>query len=260
MDGQSLLLDSDADSHFTADTDDRLDLALAGTDLFRFDGTVATPVNGIDFIARATGSPATIQAQGSDSNVALDIRDDNGNELLILSAVASAVNELTIANAATGNPPSLSVTGETNVDLNLVPAGTGQVDISSGGATQAEQEAGSVTDKIVTPGRQHFHPSAAKVWVKFDLAGTMNASHNVDSISDTGTGDWTVNITTDFSSVNYAAVPGWRDDSGGLLELNVKISAQAAGTFQILMQDDGASANTDPAAGDDIHAVAFGDQ
>ncbi|MEE8607219.1 MAG: hypothetical protein V3S55_06435 [Nitrospiraceae bacterium] len=119
LDGQSLLLDSDADSHLTADTDDRLDLALAGTDLFRFDGTATTPVNGIDFIARATGSPATIQAQGSDSNVALDIRDDNGNELLVFAAVGSAVNDLTISNAATGNPPTLDSSGESDIGLQI---------------------------------------------------------------------------------------------------------------------------------------------
>ena len=126
LDGQSLLLDSDADSHFTADTDDRLDLALAGVDLFRWDGTVATPVNGIDFIARATGSPASIQAQGSDSNVALDLRDDNGNELLIFSAVASAVNQIQIENAVTNEHPEIQATGgDTNINIDFIPKGSG---------------------------------------------------------------------------------------------------------------------------------------
>ncbi len=126
--GFGLTLDADADSTLTCDTDDRCDLALAGIDLFRFDGTVATPVNGIDFIARATGSPASIQAQGSDSNVALDIRDDNGNELIIMSAVASAVNQVKITNAIANSDPIIAATGDsTNIGLNLVSKGSGAV-------------------------------------------------------------------------------------------------------------------------------------
>ena len=53
------------------------------------------------------------------------ISDTNGNELLNLTATGSAVNEFTLANAATGNGPILSATGETNVDINLNPKGTG---------------------------------------------------------------------------------------------------------------------------------------
>ena len=74
MDGQSLLLDSDADSHFTADTDDRLDLALSGTDLFRWDGTVTTPINGLDFIASAAGSAVRVQSTGSDTDITLNLQ------------------------------------------------------------------------------------------------------------------------------------------------------------------------------------------
>ncbi len=73
MDGKSLLLDSDADSHFTADTDDRLDLALAGVDLFRWDGTVATPVNGLDWVASATGVAVQVKATGTDTNISIDL-------------------------------------------------------------------------------------------------------------------------------------------------------------------------------------------
>jgi len=53
------------------------------------------------------------------------ISDTNGNELINLTATGSAVNEFTLANAATGNGPTLSATGETNVDINLNPKGTG---------------------------------------------------------------------------------------------------------------------------------------
>jgi len=55
------------------------------------------------------------------------ILDANNNELIKFpSSVASAVNELTISNAATTGSPSISATGDdTNIGLNLISKGTG---------------------------------------------------------------------------------------------------------------------------------------
>jgi hypothetical protein len=56
------------------------------------------------------------------------IADANGNELIIMDTVTSAVNEVTVANAATSSGPSISSTGsDTNIDLLLVAKGTGVV-------------------------------------------------------------------------------------------------------------------------------------
>ena len=55
------------------------------------------------------------------------INDVKGNELVKVTATASAVNEFTIANAATTAGPTLSSTGETNVDLNITPKGSGKI-------------------------------------------------------------------------------------------------------------------------------------
>ena len=75
-------------------------------------------------------------------------------------------------------------------------------------ATQAEQEAASSTTVFVTPGRQHFHPSACKAWCEFDSTGTpaILASYNTSSLTDNGTGDITVNWDTDFSSDTYCVL------------------------------------------------------
>jgi hypothetical protein len=47
----------------------------------------------------------------------------------------------------------------------------------------------------------------AKAWVNFNGTGTVaiRASGNVSSITDNGTGDYTVNFTTAMSDANYAA-------------------------------------------------------
>lgn len=54
------------------------------------------------------------------------ITDSSGNEYLKFSKTASAVNEITVANAATGNGPTLSATGgDANIDINYQTKGTG---------------------------------------------------------------------------------------------------------------------------------------
>jgi len=47
-----------------------------------------------------------------------------------------------------------------------------------------------------------------RAWVKFNGTGTVaiNASGNVSSITDNGTGDYTVNFTTAMSDANYSAI------------------------------------------------------
>lgn len=54
------------------------------------------------------------------------INDANGAEIIKLTATSSAVNEITIANAAASAGPTISATGtDTNVNLNLSGKGTG---------------------------------------------------------------------------------------------------------------------------------------
>lgn len=56
------------------------------------------------------------------------IADANGNELIILDTVTSAVNEVTLANAATGNAPTITASGgDTNIGITLTPKGSGNV-------------------------------------------------------------------------------------------------------------------------------------
>ena len=70
--------------------------------------------------------------------VIAQINDANGNEELKFTATASAVNEITITNAATGSRPDLSVTGgDTNIGLSITTKGTGLV-LFNDGAYNAE--------------------------------------------------------------------------------------------------------------------------
>ena len=56
------------------------------------------------------------------------IGDENGNEQIIFQTTSSAVNQIDVTNAATGNAPEIAATGgDTNVSLKLTPKGSGQV-------------------------------------------------------------------------------------------------------------------------------------
>ena len=65
--------------------------------------------------------------------------DVNGNaigdgtlELIKFSETGSAVNEITVTNAATGNAPQVSATGDdTNINLKFAGKGTGNVEVAS---------------------------------------------------------------------------------------------------------------------------------
>jgi hypothetical protein len=79
--------------------------------------------------------------------IGTSILDTNGNELALLTATGSAINEVTLANAAAGNSPSLAATGgDTNIGLELKTKGSGVIKAEdSGGNVSAVQIAGKET-------------------------------------------------------------------------------------------------------------------
>jgi len=75
-----------------------------------------------------TGTETLTNKTLTSPKIGTSILDTNGNELALLTATSSAVNEFTIANAATGGGPTLSSTGgDSNIDINITPKGTGDV-------------------------------------------------------------------------------------------------------------------------------------
>lgn len=80
------------------------------------------------------------------------IDDGNGNEVARISATASAVNDLTLVNAATGNRPRLQASGD---DTNISPAvrakGTGGVVLEDGNGNEvvvAESGVASAVNEV----------------------------------------------------------------------------------------------------------------
>lgn len=64
----------------------------------------------------------------NDATLAGQLQDINGSNLIQVTATASSVNDLGIANAATGSAPQITTKGsDTNVSLSIQPKGTGSV-------------------------------------------------------------------------------------------------------------------------------------
>ena len=104
------------------------------------------------------------------------LNDSNGNELIKVTATGSAVNEITLANAATGNNPTITASGgDADVGLNFVPKGVGTIQVSGVPivTTTATQ---TLTNKTLTTPTIGDFTNATHTHANNAGGGTLNAS------------------------------------------------------------------------------------
>jgi hypothetical protein len=167
-------------------------------------------------------------------------------------------------NVVVGNTAEFILSSGTGLHANGSFGTAGQILTSNGSsvywstgpaaATQAEQEAASSTTTYVSPGRQHFHPSAAKFWANFGVTGNLLAGYNTTSITDNGPGVATVVIATDFGTADYcvgvsienldATIDSIADGQMAMISNGL----HAAGSVQVLCKNDDGTAAADPAS------------
>jgi len=102
-------------------------------------GTLAPKTDGALLYDATTGTLTTTTFAGALSGTLGGMLDVNGFaigdgtlELLDFAETASAVNQLRVTNAATGTGPILSAVGDdANINLNLLPKGTGEVGVGT---------------------------------------------------------------------------------------------------------------------------------
>ena len=95
------------------------------------DATNPNIVDATSAFVTATSTTTLTNKTLTSPKIGTAILDTNGLELALLTATGTAVNEFTIANAATGAGPTLSATGgDTNVPINITPKGTGDIFIN----------------------------------------------------------------------------------------------------------------------------------
>ena len=121
----------------------------------------------------------------------------------------------------TANTPVLSFTGDTNTGigrsaadtLDFITNGDSRFRIESTGQIKAVYESQVGTDYNTTLHNGYF----CRAWVNFNGTGTVaiRASGNVTSITDNGTGDYTINFTTAMPDANYSVVTSGGNRSAG---------------------------------------------
>ena len=66
-------------------------------------------------------------------------------------------------------------------------------------------------------------------WAVFTIAGAIHSSANVASVTDNGTGDWTVNWAVQFGATTYAVAGCTRDQTTGSIGTVLGILETTAG-------------------------------
>ena len=108
--------------------------------------------------------------------IATALADTSGNELLKVTATGSAVNELTLANAATSGNPTISATGgDTNIGISILPKGSGKITLDNLTLPAADGTA----DQILT----------------------TNGSGQLSFVDNSGGTSWQAIKTSDFTAV-----------------------------------------------------------
>ena len=138
-------------------------------------------------------------------NIAFDdahgINDENGNEQIIFQTTSSAVNQIDITNAATGNSPSIQATGgDSNINLKVGPKGTGLFEVlgaTNPGSLQLNCESNSHGIKLTSPP----HSSGQSYELKFPT-GNVTADRFLKVASVSGSG------TTGVGQLSFAEVSG----------------------------------------------------
>ena len=145
------------------------------------------------------------------------IYDNNGKEVLKIGTTASAVNEVTITNAATSELPIIAASGDdTNIGLILRGKGTGRIDLGT-----------STSTDLRLLGDQPITDSSGNEYIKFsktasavnELTITNAATGGVVAIAATG-GDSAVGLSIDSKSTDaVTSTSSW--DMGGATSFEI---------------------------------------
>jgi hypothetical protein len=147
------------------------------------------------------------------------IQPDNSGSLVLQTN--SGTTALTIDTsqraafvAGTAALPAITTTGDTNTGIFFSAADT--IDFTEGGAACGQFDS-SANFKFNSGYGSVATAYGCRAWVNFNGTGTVaiRGSGNVTSITDNGTGDYTVNFTNALADVNYSVAGSANQDTNG---------------------------------------------
>jgi hypothetical protein len=247
--------DGDMSVHFgtwpTWQTIDNLTLSADGTGSYSYDVT-ATKSGPIAFSGYA----------GSDTGDGTDITIDDVSVVEIVSD--DSVRDVYL-DPNLFIEVDLDAGGDANVAGNLTVGGTlGVTGVATLGdssqlATSAAPTADAdIANKKYVDDQIPASQGVIKGWVNFDGTGTVTIrdSYNVSSVTDNGSGDYTINWDTDFTDPNYCVMittgDGWTMNNHSIVGV---INTMAAGSVRIKVHGGGTFVDDDY-----ICVLAIGDQ
>jgi hypothetical protein len=177
-------------------------------------------INGSTGITGPDGSASTPSLAGGDSNTGMffpaadtvaiatggteAMRIDSSGNITVKDKIQFGIDAQTNIQAGGTNDVDLIVAADTN--LRFETSTNEQARITSAGLFQFNSGYGSVATAY-----------GCRAWVNFNGTGTVaiRASGNVSSITDNGTGQYTVNLTSAMPDANAAPVVSASDNSLG---------------------------------------------
>lgn len=186
-------------------------------------GTGATFAGGVN-VSGAVSTTGYLTVTGTSSSpayITLAEDTDNGTNKVTVIAPSSIASDYTVT----------------------LPSSAGTLLLSG---TQDEIEA-ETSGKGMDGANAKYHPAMPKAWVNFNGTGTVaiRASYNVSSITDNGTGNYTVNLTNALSSANYCVnVSASQSTTSASTGAAAKVDNLATGSFRIQTSGDGTTSST----------------
>ena len=226
---------------------------MIGTDVQAFDAdldALAALAATAGMVSRTgAGAFAVRTVTGTASNIS--VADGTG------AAANPTIDLVDTGPGATGPIGSATVAPVVTIDAKGRVTALTSATISAGlsAATQAQMESASSNAVAATPGTTQYHPGVVKARGTWSVAGTLDSSYNISSVTDTGAGDWTVNYTTAFSGVVQITAVAVAE--GTTARHAVVRSRGTTTTTQINCYDD-VTTLTDPSNA--INFIAVGDQ
>jgi hypothetical protein len=118
---------------------------------------------------------------------------DGTLELVKFAETASAVNEITVTNSATGNAPEIASSGDdTNIDLKLTPKGTGKINLDGIKFPNADGTAGQLLQTDGSGVLSFSTISSPAGFRNIVINGDMQIAQRSTSLSITGDGYHTI--------------------------------------------------------------------
>jgi hypothetical protein len=146
-----------------------------------------------------------------DNSGSLELQTNSGTTALIIDTSQRAAFV-----AGTAAAPAITTTGDTNTGIFFSAADT--IDFAEGGVACGQFDS-SANFKFNSGYGSVATAYGCRAWVNFNGTNTVaiNGSGNVSSITDNGTGQYTVNFTTALPDANYSFVCGGQGAAGATL-------------------------------------------